>query len=1461
MQIVYQEADLDLVRLIDPLSERTVDLLTLPSTIKAETQGSLRVFSDLPFHLRTRVFYNSVSRKLGFKGYLDESGAGDPLLLPNIMSRKEFDLLRGLSTNTAYRSALNQLYALTIEPNDPVGLIGRTKALTAGAAEGTGYVTLAFNNSASLSPLPVSLSILRVAEPVYIGEIKVIQSDNLFDEQLTLRHSGDFGGTPDNIYVDWWYHPDVTGFPPTTRPGDGNPVNLWQRLDDKSGIGAVDLTISGSSILTISDNWFYVRYSGLQAGDNRDPGYDYQNGGGVPDTDYFSPWAGSPGGTLLRPRPQLAEGWIKRVVNGLNPFESRVKDFHKTPTNTTTSMLMQAGHRYEGPIAMSADPDVLNSLGLIEAYQTVLERGMSLSIEGTPPINYGPANTALLNAATRIAELYVLLGNEAYADASDPTIGFTTASGEYGNLASSLFTFQNQLSSLLDEELVLLRGRDDVQAPVAAQPVYNRLFWNFTNGDGELAYAMSYNITDQNDDGVINELDAKLMYPQGHGDAWGHYLMAIKTQYRLLRHPNYTWSPRAESVLVAGVPVLVDYLDERKFARFAAAKAKCGAEIVDLTYRGHYVDDPAGQWQGYKDTEQDTPSDPDSKRAWGLSEWGRRAGMGAYFDWVTANALVPDEDPNPDHEGIAKIDRSTVTEIGDIAVQFNKIQAKVTQADTGLNPLGLAKGVVPFDIDPSQIDAGKTHFEQVYDRAVDAMENAVTVFDHVNQMSQMLRLNQDSSTDFTRNVQDQERDYVNRLIEIFGYPYAEDIGPGGTYPTGYEGADIYHYMYTDATELTGDTAPELGAQEIRTYFKQMPNGSFGISLDGNTDEEAFDPDGDGITEVTYTISLNGFDFIKRDGWTARRAPGELQQILSDLHQARARYQQAVVNYENLLTRINVQVGDIQAQHAQNQLTLNIMDDHRDTITGMNKAIGVLNGTAMALREVNAWTNRISESTIEFLPTVVGFACDPSFVARGAIKTTTGVVEQLLDTAANASEFAASAVELGKEGVDLQTEIRLEEEGMKYELASMVGDLEAMIREEPVLRMECYSLKEVVAQTMGEYQAKLAEGERLMQELSTFRRQTASDVQQYRYQDMAFRIFRNDALQKYRAQFDMAARYVYLAATAYDYELNLLGSASGSGRGFVTDIVRQRALGQMSSGVPVAGAPGLADPLARLNQNFQVYKTQLGFNNPQTETSRFSLRQELFRLKDESDGEWRAVLEQHRVPNIWDLPEFRRYCRPFTLESQGPQPAIVVRFPTTVTFGLNFFGWPLGGGDSAYDPTYFATKIRSVGVWFTNYNGSGLSKTPRVYLIPVGIDILRSPSAYDFQTREWRVVDQCLPVPYPIGSSDMNDPGWMPMFDSLSGTFSEIRRFSSLRAYHDSGDFNPSEAISNSRLIGRSVWNSQWMLVIPGGTLLFDPDDGLDTFIHGKVIGPSGERDENGVSDIKVFFQTYAYSGN
>jgi hypothetical protein len=45
-----------------------------------------------------------------------------------------------------------------------------------------------------------------------------------------------------------------------------------------------------------------------------------------------------------------------------------------------------------------------------------------------------------------------------------------------------------------------------------------------------------------------------------------------------------------------------------------------------------------------------------------------------------------------------------------------------------------------------------------------------------------------------------------------------------------------------------------------------------------------------------------------------------------------------------------------------------------------------------------------------------------------------------------------------------------------------------------------------------------------------------------------------------------------------------------------------------------------------------------------------------------------------------------------------------------------------------------------------------------------------------------------------------------------------------------------------------VWNTQWVLIIPGRLLNVDPEVGLERFIEQ-------------VKDIRLALQTYGYSGN
>ena len=1344
-------------------------------------------------------------------------------------------------------------------------------SLTAGLGTGLGYVTLAENNAPELAGDPVALHIVKIVNPPEPGFVQVINPDNVFDERVVLRHSLDFGGNPDALTFEWFYQEDQGGPRPVTIPTN-DPA--WIRIAEGTGLNHI--TIGGTGARSISDGWIYVRYKGYAVG--AWTANQFTDFGGGRDAD----------GSAI---PAHYDGWIKRVLGGLNAFDQRSESFHDAPAQTYVSMLQQAGQRYEGPVAFNPGAANVNSLGLIELYETVLRRGFSLTINGTPSYASAGVNNALLLAAGRISDFYMLLGNEAFQDAQDPTIGFNVAEGpDFGTLASSVFAFQNQLPTLLDEELALLRGRDNSGSGVGARPVYNRLFWNFTNGlEGEPAYVLNY-VTDQNFQTGLTEEDAAFLYPQGHGDAWGHYLSATKSYYRLMRHPNFTWIPRSETVTVAGVGINVDYLDEVKFARAAAAKARTGRDLVDLVYRERYESNPAGQWQGYKD--------PDAARAWGMDEWARRSGQAALFDWAIGNALLPEQSAKT---GLEKIDRQTVTELGEIAGQFKAIQQKVDNADRGLNPLGLTGDTIPFDIDPSFTDIGSTasvggvatqglsHFEQIYLRAQETVKNALGLYNFANEFTQRIRALQLKSNEFAEQVFDADRDFKSRLIEIYGYPYSGDIGPGNTYPdTSYDGPDLYRYMYVNVAEYAHESLPEPGGA-ITGYFGALEfqaediagaNGNLakiaGHFFPGDvTDKDKLVDAGPSKSkEVTYPLMQLGqlgtskWRFQKTAGMGERRAPGKLQVAISAMVSSEVELAKSVTAYNEHLALIQDAADILQAQFNLAAETIRIKEADQVTTNGLLSSIVILKAASAAAEAGIGAIEYTAEAVAESIPDVtptsgVAVSLGDGFAAlAGGAKLSAAVGRNVLGGVMAGAESGIASFEAAKESLAGKTELAIEKAGQPFAIQERLKAVEQLLRAEIGLRLEV-SLKRIdVQNAVGEFLAVLAEGERLQQERIIYNQKVTGPIATLRYQDLAFRNFRNDALQKYRASFDLAARYVYTAARAYDYETCLLGSSAASGQQFLQSIVRQRSLGQFVNDRPINGVGGLSDPMARMLQNFTVLKGQLGFNTPQLETGRFSLRTEFFRIKAgaDSDAKWAETLQQHRVADLWKVPEFRRYCRPFSPENAGAQPGLVISFGTDITFGQNFFGWPLAGGDSSYDSSHFATKIKSVGVWFANYNGQGLAETPRVYLVPVGTDIMRTPVAGSLATREFTVVDQRLPVPFPFGEDDLANPDWIPVNDSLSGNMTELRRFGRFRAYHDSGSLAPSELAGDTRLIGRSVWNTRWLLIIPGGTFLNDPSAGLDTFIKGQAVPGSPDRDGDGIKDIKIFFRTYAYPG-
>ncbi len=1538
-----------------------------PATQKTRVKQGKYVFTDLPASLQKRVRYDPIGQTLEIRGLLNDKNIGDATLTasppavyvlePNIMTRDDWVALRLLDegSSSAWDEAVDALYALTRNPNGLTGgdglyLVGLDGEHTATSAPvrafGPGlallpnpefldptadvpdvsWVTVVENNDPSLGGSPITPHIIKVdRRERYRGAIKTIESDNVFDENLVLRHTGDFGANADALYFEWWYRPDDGSLnvpPPDLIPsGQTNPWKIFGDPSGRRGRGRYEITLKGNPNAPetlIADTWWFVRYR--------------HRNDVVADTDWEEPqpdgadrvnftWAGAGNSDPFNDfdadgfpdfRAQLAMGWIKRVLDAVNPYEARIRAFDGESPATISSMISEFGARFEGPVALNPDKNVIENVGLIELYETILKRGRDLTIDLSRPVSTPAVANALQLASTRICDFYTLLGNEAYTDAIDPTIGFGSKSVEYGSLAPAVFTFQNQMSSLIEEELALLRGVDDY----FARPVYNRLFWNFTKGEGEAAYAMNYNVSDVNADGFIDEDDAMVLYPQGHGDAWGHYLTAVRNQYDLLRHSYFNWVSRSEFYNLMDVVIKVDFLDERKFAQTAAAKAKTAAEIVDLTYRKRYIEEPKSQWQGYTDSLKD--------RSWGVQGWARRTAQGAYFDWVTANALLPSEHPNQTLEGIQKVDRANNADIAVISANLNVIQKTFDEANNGYNPLGLSGDVVPFDLNPAKIEnirLGRTHFEQIYDRAVEALKNASAVWDNANKARNMLRKIANTEAAYRNAVFQENLSYRNRLIKIFGKPYEGTIGPGQLYPAGYDGPDLALYMYVDVRDITDETVPGpstsfatfstngyLSGGDLSGAFSL---GEGGEPLSGDPEDHRyadnkvlrdysehyaylfaptfFQEEGtvpararDGWYSVNYTdltdpkvdltnyeqimpVTAAGYTFQAPEEWGSRLAVGELQTLINQMIRQEAEVARAIAAWDALTGEIVRTIRVINLRFQTGSTTWQRTTDFaraKYVITNVMKGF-------FGLREIVKNTGDIASSVVDVaieaipqnLPTVglavsLGDALAPARAAGVSGKTTIKAGFKTWESTLKILELLAQiSLDVAETEVNFANAT---DNARKNKLEWLKG-LEDLAGDEAIKRIEIFKQIRALAELSDRYRAKVDEGARLIDQRTAYNKRVAAQTQRNRYQDMTFRVARNHALETYRSSFDLAARYAYLAAKAYDYETSLGASDPASPAGEFSNIVKARGLGQVSGGVPLMGKGGLAESLARLKLNYTTLRGQLGLNNPQAETGKISLRTELFRIKPtgsgvENDALWRETMRSAQVEDLRRVPEFRHYCRPFASDAAGAQPGIVLRFGTEIMAGRNFFGRPLSGADHAYDPSHFATRVLGVGVWFSDYHSedvaNDLPSAPRVYLIPAGNDAMRASTGDDpDEIRFWNVVDQRIPVPMPAVESELDTCDWIPLMDSLDGRLGDPRKFPALRAYHDgSAVIDVGEMEFDTRLIGRSVWNTEWLLIVPGAMLNEDPGVGIDRFVEQ-------------VTDIKLVFQTYGYAGN
>lgn len=965
---------------------------------------------------------------------------------------------------------------------------------------------------------------------------------------------------------------------------------------------------------------------------------------------------------------------------------------------------------------------------------------------------------------------------------------------------------------------------------------------------------------------------------------------------------DFDWVPRIEAVTVLGKAVSVDYQDERKFAAAAASLARAGQQVFDLTWRKDYKPGAEVGWKHLSATRTNERRKIDMTRYWGVDHWASRTGQGAYINWAVGNSILPDVDPDPDHEGIQKVDRTTVPELKELPSVAESLQTALDNAEGGLTPLGLADGSLAFDLDPTQVtgSAVQTHFEQVYDRSKRALNNALAAFDDAKDVTRLMRSEQDSLAGLQSNILNQEIAYNNALIEIYGTPYPDDIGPGKTYAQDFSGPDLIHYLYVDTAELTFTDLLEPTEEETyKIDIQSLPDARV-LGAETQFDDILSQSDSAYSNDTHYiefVLSPHGY-FGKPQHWSSRRkSPGRIQQAISDIIKGRNAVLQALDDMDGQKEELDGAIR-LFKQGVNTIRQIDALERDKYIAEFVTQGVEVANDIFQDAQEsvedaILKSVDVIKESLPRSLIAGLAAGGDLTAPARGAVAAGGLISVEALDIIAKIADAATKLLRLSNDqaaaGVDLfQITPLSEAQEFRQQVYDLTLQFNAIQDGFATLNGRLQKLDDAKRQL----QALVADGDRIQAEREIFRQRSAALVQGFRTRDAAFRIFRNEKLERYKTLFDLAARYVFFAANAFDYETGLLNTQKG--KEFINRIVNARALGIVRDNEPQfagsnSGDPGLSSLLAEMKADFEVLKGRLGFNNPSGYGTTVSLRMEKERIIPASDGDsaWQDVLERARRPNILEDADVLRYCMQIDRGNGLPVPGIVLEFSTTIEDGANLFGRVLAGGDHYFDTSSFATKLFAVGVAFEGYVGmdnpvantsavgvaggysppdpstsflgsKSLAATPGIYLIPVGVDSMRSPPLGDArEIRTWNVDDVAIPLPFNIGGSGLSTKALWQSNQSLSEQLFSVRKHPAFRPVSTTTAFGNDiyfgsilrlSQYTNNRLIGRSVWNSKWKLVIPGHKLLGDPNEGLDRFIQT-------------VKDIKLHFVTYSYAGN
>src|ERR1035437_1257937 len=276
------------VVLHDPTVQKTASWPNpLPASVISRSYLGKYCFPNLPPNLVNRVLYDPNSKNLVLQGQFIDDPVGEKYLFLNVLRDADLAAVKGLcpDADTANKSAWDALidhlatevYTFHEDPKIPGSYVADTNATVTRfvgdlvevtnsdtqvdsfasgvTGPGVGYVTYIAGNGHDPDHAgdPVSVYILRVAPPLYQGELKVIADPNPLSEVISFQHTADLAGRAGEYQYDWRIATPADGQAPVSDPTN------WTALI--SGTSLDHYTLAGNAgIQSLSDNYISLSY-------------------------------------------------------------------------------------------------------------------------------------------------------------------------------------------------------------------------------------------------------------------------------------------------------------------------------------------------------------------------------------------------------------------------------------------------------------------------------------------------------------------------------------------------------------------------------------------------------------------------------------------------------------------------------------------------------------------------------------------------------------------------------------------------------------------------------------------------------------------------------------------------------------------------------------------------------------------------------------------------------------------------------------------------------------------------------------------------------------------------------------------------------------------------------------------------------------------------------------------------